>query len=398
MTSSSRSLRDQTAIVGIGATNMSTQSGRSELELALEAIDAALDDAGLDAGDVDGLVRFGASQGGCSETVIAHNLGIETLRWWASIDIGGGASAALVGHAAAAVASGQAECVVGFRALNGASGRRPGTNETTQMLRGLDPAYENHCAPSGMTAPSQMFALVARRHMHEYGTTQAQLGHLAVTTRAFANANPRAQMRERTMTMDDYFAAPPVTSPLRRYDCCLRTDGAAAFVVTTAERAQDLRHRPVYVKGAVQATMPRPEGPLYSLVGRHDITDTPAAHIADELYRRSGVGPTDIDVAQLYDCFTITALLQLEDYGFCKKGESGPFVEDGNTSLDGALPLNTAGGNLSEGYIHGVNHVLEGVRQLRGRSTSQVVGAETCLVTGGLPTPTSAVILGSATG
>lgn len=388
-------IRDKTAIVGIGATPMVSTSGRSELELALDAIEAALDDAGLSANEVDGIVRFGASQRGCSETLVAHNLGIDSLRWWAGIDIGGGASAALVGHAAAAVASGQATCVVGFRSLNGSSGARPGTNETTEMLRGLDPTYEEYCLPSGLTAPSQMFAMVARRHMHEYGTTAEQLGALAVTTRSYANRNPAAQMYGRTMSLDEHLDSPMVTSPLRRFDCCLRTDGAAAFVVTTAERARSLRNKPVFIKGAVQATMPRQEGPLYSLVARHDLTDTPAAHVAKELYVRSGLGPDEIDVAQLYDCFTITALLQLEDWGFCAKGDAGPFVAEGNTGPNGRLPMNTAGGNLSEGYIHGVNHVLEGVRQMRGTSTSQVTGAATCLVTGGLPTPTSAVILGA---
>ena len=393
-----RSIRDKAAIVGIGQTSLTTCSGRTELELALSAIDDALADAGLTPSDVDGLVRFGASQIGCSETVIAHNLGIPVLRWWAAIDIGGGASAGLVGQAAAAVASGQADVVVGYRSLNGASLRRPGTNETTDGLLHHDPSLERHEYPHGMTAPSQMFAMVARRHMHKYGTTPAQLGSVAVTTRRFANANPAAQMHDRTMTLDDYFDAPMITSPLRRYDCCLRTDGACAFVVTTAERARDLKQKPVFVKGAVQGTLPMPQGALYSLLARPDLTESPAAYVASTLYERAGVGPTDIDVAELYDCFTITALLQIEDYGFCAKGEAGPFVEGGNTGPGGTIPVNTAGGNLSEGYLHGVNHVIEGVRQLRGTAASQVEGAELCLVTGGLPTPTTAVILGSVAG
>jgi acetyl-CoA acetyltransferase len=200
------------------------------------------------------------------------------------------------------------------------------------------------------------------------------------------------------MTLDDYLESPMITSPLRRFDCCLRTDGACAFVVTTAERAQDLRQTPVLVKGAVQGTLPKPHGSLYSVVAREELTETPAAQVAQALYSRAGVGPKDIDVAELYDCFTITTLLQIEDYGFCVKGESGPFVEAGNTGPTGAIPVNTAGGNLSEGYLHGVNHVIEGVRQLRGTASSQVQGAEVCLVTGGLPTPTSAVILGTVAG
>ncbi len=389
-------LRDRTAVVGIGETAMTKRSGRSELELALDAIEAALADAGLTPDDVDGMVRFGHSQAGCSETLVAHNLGIDNLVWWSGVDYGGGASAALVGQAAAAVASGLATCVVGYRALNGSSGLRPGTNETTQLLAGQDPGYENHVVPQGLTSPVQFFALLARRHMHEFGTTSEQLGSFAVSTRAYANANERAQMHGRPMSLDDYLESPVISSPLRRNDCCLLTDGAGAFVVTSAERARDLKQPPVHVKGAIQGTMPKQEGPLYSAIARHGLTETPAAYVAEELYARAGLGPEDIDVAQIYDCFTITALLQLEDYGFCKKGEAGPFVADGATRPDGDLPTNTAGGNLSEGYIHGVTHVLEGVRQLRGTSTSQVEGAETCLVTGGAPTPTSAVVLGAA--
>jgi acetyl-CoA acetyltransferase len=243
-----------------------------------------------------------------------------------------------------------------------------------------------------------MFAMVARRHMHQFGTTQEQLGAVAVTTRGYANTNPGAQMHDRRMTLDDYLASPVITSPLRRFDCCLRTDGACAFVVTSAERARDLKQKPVFVKGAVQGTHPMPQGALYSLVARPDLTETPASHVASTLYRRAGVGPADIDVAELYDCFTITALLQIEDYGFCAKGEAGPFVEAGHTAPGGSLPVNTAGGNLSEGYLHGVNHVIEGVRQMRGTAVNQVDGAEVCLVTGGVPTPTSAVILGAVAG
>ncbi|WP_334397715.1 thiolase C-terminal domain-containing protein [Bradyrhizobium sp. AZCC 2289] len=392
------SIKDQAAIVGIGRTEFSSRSGRSELRLALEAITEALDDAGLEPDQVDGLVRYGIAQTGASEALVAHNLGLPLVRFWACVDLGGAASCALLGQASLAVASGRANYVVIYRTLNGRSGIRPGSGDTAKLYRNQDPGYDNFLVPHGFTAPSQVFAMMARRRMHEYGMTNEQLGKVAVTARAYANRNPRAQLYNKTLTLEDYFASPVISSPLRKFDMCLQTDGAVALVVTTPERAADLKGKPVYVKAAAQAAMPEIQGPLHSFIGRKDILESSGRLAAAEVYREAGVGPKDIDVAQLYDCFTPTLMQQLEDYGFCGKGEAGGFVDDGHISPNGSIPVNTAGGNLAEGYIHGVNHLLEGVRQLRGTSTSQVANAETCLVTAGLPYPTSAAILGSVRG
>ena len=392
------SIKDRAVIVGIGATEFSTNSGRSELRLALEAIMAALADAGVKPEQVDGLVRYGLAQTNASEPWIARNLGLPLVRHWSCVDFGGGVSCALVGQAAMAVATGIANTVVIYRTLNGRSGLRPGTNDTLQLYRGQDPVQENYLMPHGLTAPSQMFGLIARRRMHEYGMTNEQLGKLAVTVRGYANRNPHAQLHDKVLTLEEYFASPVLVSPLRKFDMCLQTDGAVAMVVTTPERARDLPGKPVYVKAVTQASIPASPGPLQSFSVAGDLLDSPGRACAAEVYRMAGLGPADIDVAQLYDCFTPTLMMQLEHFGFCGRGEAGGFVEDGHVGPDGSLPINTAGGNLSEAYIHGVNHILEGVRQLRGTSTSQVAGAQTCLVTAGLPFPTSALILGGERG
>ncbi|WP_206419827.1 thiolase C-terminal domain-containing protein [Minwuia thermotolerans] len=389
------SIKDRAAIVGIGQTEFSRSSGRSELRLALEAISAAVEEAGVEMDEIDGLIRYGASQHGVSDAWVAHNLGLGSVRYAGVLDFGGGPACALVGHAAMAVATGQANYVVAYRTLNGRSQRRPGTSDTYKLLQGQDPNYDNFLVPHGFTAPSQLYALIGRRHMHEYGTTVEQLGGIAVTAREYANRNPNAQMHGRELTLEDYLDEPLISSPLRKFDLCLQTDGAVAIVITTPERARDLKQKPVYVKAATQANLHEVQGPLHSFVGRENILDNAGETAAKQLYGSAGMGPKDIDVAQLYDCFTPTVLLQLEGYGFCEKGESGPFIADGNLRLDGAIPTNTSGGHLSEAYMHGVNHILEGVRQMRGQSTSQVPGAETCLVTAGLPVPTSALILGA---
>jgi acetyl-CoA acetyltransferase len=204
-------------------------------------------------------------------------------------------------------------------------------------------------------------------------------------------------MHDRTLTIEDYLAARVISEPLRLFDFCLETDGACAVVVTSAERARDRPHPPVLIRAVAQASIPDPQpGIQFPVLLRRSLTELPARAVAELLYRRAGLGPTEIDVAQMYDCFSITVLLQLEDYGFCAKGEGGAFVADGQIDLDGTIPINTGGGHLSEGYIHGMNHVLEGVRQMRGTSTSQVPGAETCLVTCTPLPPGSALVLRAA--
>jgi acetyl-CoA acetyltransferase len=384
--------RDKCAIVGIGSTDFSRNSGRSVLTLACEATLAALADAGLDVGDVDGIVRCEHDE--VRPNDLAEALGTENLTFWSSVGTGGAAPCAMVAQAVGAILSGQARTVVAFRSLNGRSGRRFGQGAGSLRTVGGGGTYDEFFVPYGLQIPGQMFAMVARRHMIEFGTTPEQLGHIALACRARANANPMAQMADRKLTMSDYLEGRPISSPLRLYDFCLETDGACAVVVTSAERARDLAQHPVSIRAVAQGASGNPQmGMLFPVLLRESLTTHPSASAANTLYQRAGLGPEDVDVAQIYDCFTITALLQLEDYGFCKKGEGGEFAASGALELDGSLPINTSGGHLSEGYIHGMNHVVEGVRQMRGQSTSQVDGAETCLVTSGIPVATSSMIL-----
>jgi acetyl-CoA acetyltransferase len=385
---------NQTAIVGIGQTEFSSNSRRSVSRLALEATMAAIDDSGIPRTEIDGLVRYGVNQEQASEAWMAANLGLDDLSFWCSVDYGGSANSALIAHAAAAVHSGLAKYVLCYRALNGRSGPRPGTSDTyDRMTRGADLNYDNFLVPYGMTAPVQFYAVAAQRHMHEFGTTSADLAEIAVTCRANANVNPLAQMHGRSLTLEDHQNSPLISDPLRLFDCCLQTDGAVAVIVTTAERAADLRRPPVVIAGATQASGTHVQGPLWSQICRADITSSAARSAAQRLWNQSGLTPADVDVAQIYDCFTITALTLLEDYGFCKKGEGGPFVSAGHIRSDGSIPINTDGGHLSGGYIHGMTHIAEAVRQLRGESTQQVPGAQVCLVTGGMPAPTSGLLL-----
>ena len=387
-------LRDRCAIAGIGATDFSRDSGRSDLTLALQATLAALDDAGLTPGDIDGIVR-------CDMDLVRHNdlvhsLGLRDITYWGEVGPGGVAPCAQVAQAVGAILSGQATTVLVFRALNGRSGRRFGAAapEASAARVGGGGTYDEFFTPYGMVTPGQIFALMARRHMIEFGTTEEELGRIPLACRARANANPAAQMFARPLSMDEYLAARMISRPLRLFDFSLETDGACALIVTTTERARDLRRPPVLIRAVAQGSGSEPQlGIQFPVLTRDRLTELPAAAVAETLYRRAGLGPEDVDVAQLYDCFSITVLLELEDFGFCKKGEGGPFVASGAIDLGGTIPINTGGGHLSEGYIHGMNHVVEGVRQMRGTSTSQVAGAETCLVTAGSPPASSALIL-----
>jgi len=379
-------MRDRAAIVGVGYTELSRDSGVSTLTLGCRAILAALDDAGLRPDQVDGIAthRVGDS---VLPSVLAQALGIGDLRWYLDQFGGGSTSHAVVGQAALAVHAGLAEVVVCYRAINarsefrmGGSGRPP-----------VDAVETQYQAPYGYFAPPQQFAMAAREHMLRWGTTHEHLGAVAVAQRAFAVHNERALQRK-PITLDDYLASRFVVEPFRLLDCCLETDGAVALVVTSAERARDLRRRPVLIRGAAWGS----GRTLYSNQ-EPDATLTSAARVAPRLWALAGVGPGEIDVAELYDCFTYTVLVQLEDYGFCRKGEAGELVASGATRLGGRLPVNTHGGFLSEGYVHGLNHVCEAVSQLRGDAGArQVEGAELALSTaqpGYVSGNTSALVL-----
>lgn len=375
--------RDQVAIAGVGYTPFSKNSGVSTLTLACRAILAALEDAGLSADDVDGIAthRVGDS---AAPSVVGPALGIHDPTWYLDQFGGGSVSHAVVAQAALAVAAGMAETVVCYRAINARSEFRMGQAAGTS----IEVQYQ---APYGYFAPPQQYAMYARAHMLKYGTKAEHFGQQAVTQRANAVKNPRALMRT-PITLDDYLAARPVAEPFRLLDCCLETDGACALVVTSADRAATLRRTPVLIRAAAWGG-----GDSFLSGGSADPTTTAAAALAPRLYAQAGLGPEEIDVAEIYDCFTYSVIVQLEDYGFCAKGEGGPYVASGATAPDGALPVNTHGGFLSEGYVHGINHIAEAVSQLRGDAGDrQVPGAEVALSTaqpGYVLPATSALIL-----
>lgn len=376
-------LKDECAIVGIGHTEFSKDSGRSELTLACEAIKAAVEDAGLQLKDVDGMVRYNMDSN--TEVALISAMGFKNLRFFSEVGYGGSGHCAVVGHAATAIALRMAEVVICFRALNERSGRRYGVSAAPALATGTL-AFE---APYGCLVAAHRYGLFARRHMVEFGTTSRQFGMVAVACRTHATRNPHAMMRT-PLTIEDHQNSRIVCDPLRLYDCCLESDGAVALVVTSAERARDLRHPPAYIMGVAQATGPRPDGMHY----RPSLAVTEAEYAAQDVYRMAGIKPKDVDVAQFYDHFTPFVLFALEAFGFCGRGEGGPFAEAGRILWpNGDLPVNTHGGNLSEAYMHGLGHVIEGVRQIRGTSTCQVEGAEICLVGSAVAQVSSALIL-----
>jgi acetyl-CoA acetyltransferase len=423
--------RRSACLAGIGQTRYSKWGGTtdaSEYQLAAEAVLAAVDDAGMSIEDVDGLSSFAEDRN--EGTFLASDLGLRELKFSAMSWLpGGGGACAAVMNAAMAVESGAAEAVVVYRSLCQGQftrfGRGPGNAPSSQgpkrpapqefapptstpsdrarrvpHVRGAKSLLEAHLGftmPFGMFSPPIAYAMVMRRHMHLFGTTEEQMGHVAVTTRAHAARNPRSVMGERPMTMDDYFASRMVSEPFRLFDCCLESDGACAVLVTTRERARDLATPAVAVVGAAQGTLRGFGHGQYAGASMpdEDYSSAGARGVARRLWERSGLGPRDVDVAQIYDHFTGLVLLTLEDFGFCERGEGGHFAASGALAWpDGELPTNTHGGSLSEAYIHGLNHVVEGVRQLRGESTSQVKDPELCLVTSAAGVPTSALLLG----
>lgn len=350
---------------------------------------AALEDAGLPPEKLDGIAthRVGDS---IPAPVVAQALGLVDPHYYVDHFGGGGSSHALVAQAAMAVASGVAEHVVCYRAINarsefrmGGTGRAPVEHVETQ--------YQ---APYGYMAPPQYYAMIARAYLDAYGADERHLGAVALSERANAANNPRAMMRT-PISFEEYCASRMIAEPLRLLDCCLETDVGIAVLVTTPERARDLRKPPVLIQGAAWGG-----GAMLYSTGRPDLTTSSAAAMAPRLFASAGLAPRDVDFANFYDCFTIAVLLQLEDYGFCAKGEAGAFVLDGQHRMGGLLPVNPHGGFLSEGYAHGMNHIAEAVQQLRGEAGArQVAGATVGLSTGApgyVGGVTSALLLRSA--
>jgi acetyl-CoA acetyltransferase len=385
--------RDRCAVAGIGSTEFSRDSGRSVLSLATEAALAALADAGLSPADVDGIVS--CEQDTVTPYTLAASLGATNLAYWGQTGPGGVGPCMMMGLAMGAILSGQARTVIAFRSLNGRSEVRLGSGgqKVGAEIVGGYSTFDEFFLPYGLISAGQTFALMAQRHMVEYGTTPEQLGAVALACREAANLTPHAQMRDRQMTMADYLGSRMISTPLRLFDFCMESDGACAVIITSTERARDLPKRPVAIRAVAGGAPPDLRvGMMFPVISREDITDLGGRRAAETLWKRAGVGPGEIDIAQIYDCFTISVVLQLEAFGFCAKGEGGPFAASGALRRDGALPINTAGGHLSEGYVHGMNHIVEAVRQLRGEGDMQIPDAELCLCTGGpLPIGSSVV-------
>ncbi|MGE3597799.1 MAG: lipid-transfer protein [Dehalococcoidia bacterium] len=376
--------RDKTAIVGIGTTEYARNIGRSEQETALEAIRDALDDAGLKPRDVDAIFKVEGDSN--HEFALARNLGAPNLRMWGAAEMGGGGAQAPVVHAVLAVASGMASVAVAFKARNRGSGGRPWASRGGRI--GDAAAFEY---PYGLVSPVQQIAVLARRYMHDFGASPEHFARVCVTQRENATRNPRAVFRS-PITVEDVLNSRLVADPLHLLDCCPEIDGACAVVVTSAARARELRRPPVLVSGVAHGT----GNAHFAMTSfyKDDVWDLPARYAAHDVYAMAGVGPNDVDVALLYDVFSPLVLFQLEAYGFCHRGEAAAFVEHGCIDWpSGSLPVNTHGGSLSEAYIHGHNHTLEAVRQLRGTSTSQVKDASVALVAAAPMVPTSALIL-----
>jgi acetyl-CoA acetyltransferase len=385
----SAALAGRAAIAGIGQTEFSKESGRSELQLACEAVLTAVRDAGLEPSDVDGLVTFTMDTN--EEMEVARNLGMRELTMFGRIGYGGGASAATVLHAAMAVATGVAEVVVCYRAFNERSGDRFGT--MTTQATGLLPPWLSWYAPYGLMTPAAWVALYARPYMERYGVTNEDFGRIAVVDRAHAATNPGAWFYERPITLEDHQASRWIIEPvLRLLDCCQESDGGVALVVTSIERARDLPTTPAVITAAAQgATF---DGEMMTSYYRDDLCGLPEMGVvADRLWRMSGLAPSDISTAFLYDHFTPFVLMQLEELGFCGRGEAKDWATVERLSLGGELPINTSGGLLGEAYIHGMNGLTEAVRQIRGTSCNQVDDVAHVLATAGTGVPTSGLIL-----
>ncbi len=352
-----RYLRDQYAIVGVGETPYTRGSGLTTRAMGTNAVRSAIADAGLKPADIDGMLSY---QSGDSTFApfIAGDLGIR-LNFYMDVFGGGSSTEALIGIAIGVIAAGMCKTVAIFRSMNGYSQVRIGGTGA----RSAPPVNGDmlHSRAYGWQSAGQMFAPTFLRHMHDYGTTPEQVAMVKVVHSEHASNNPKALYKKR-YTVADVLSSRFICKPLHLLDCCVETDNATAIIVTDADRARDLRHTPALIRGVAG----RVNKPRLDMHYQHGPISTVAGHYAKEiLWPNAGVGPEDIDVTGAYDAFTFTTMLQLEDYGFCKKGEGGDYVSSGITRLGGRRPNNTSGGHLCEGYTHGMNMVIENVRQLR---------------------------------
>ena len=380
-------LRDKCAIAGIGNTRYSKKSGVTVLELATEACQNACDDAGIDVDDVDGIISYNFGDSVPSMSV-ATALGLRNPQYVVEFASGGNAANLITLTATAVIDAGLAKNVLCFRAMNGRSGFRLGGGRELAAH-----GVTQFTAPYGWITYPQAMAMWCRRHITKYGTTKEQLGSIAITMREHALTNERAMLRK-PLTMDEYLGARPIVDPFGLYDICLESDGACAALVTSAERAKDLRKPPVYITGGAYGGGPHQGEDLFDAIRWPDLAENFSKYIAADLWKSAGLGPRDIDVAEIYDCFTYSIVMALEGLGFCKPGEGGAYAASGAIKRTGELPTNTHGGLLSEAYIHGFNHVIEAVEQLRGESGDrQIPDAHIALTTAGAMTCGSAMVL-----
>ncbi|WP_020653331.1 lipid-transfer protein [Massilia niastensis] len=385
------SLSGRAAIVGLGATEFSKNSGRTELRLAMEATLQALADAGIAPSEVDGFCSYSVDK--VPEYEIARLLGARDVTFFSQIPHGGGAACAPVMHAAMAVASGAAKTVVVYRAMNERSWYRFGSGS---YGFGSTPIFDNvnygWYMPYGLHTPAAWVGMFARRYMHLYGATSEDFGRISVAVREFAATNPNAFFYGKPITLEEHQASRWICEPLRLLDCCQESDGAVALVITSAERARDLRQKPVLIKGAAQGVSSGQQS--MTSFYRDDITGLPEMGlVARQLWQQSRLTPADIQTAIIYDHFTPFVLPQLEEFGFVDRGEAKDFIRAGQHARGGSLPINPHGGQLGEAYIHGMNGIAEGVRQVRGSAVNQVKDVHNVLVTAGSGVPTSGLIL-----
>jgi acetyl-CoA acetyltransferase len=380
------------AIAGIGATEFSKESKRSELQLAAECSKAACDDAGVDPRDIDGMITFTIDNS--DEVMLARALGVKDLAFTTRIPGGGAAAAATLYQAMALVNAGLCKNVLIWRAMNERSQYRFGQNptNTTSYQSGNGTGSLLWCVPFGAMTPASWGALQAQRYMWKYGVTNRDLGYVSVQQRKYAATNPKAWFYQKPITLEDHQNSKWIMEPvLRLLDCCQESDGGVAILVTSLERARDLKQKPVKIVGAAQSIPYNVE--VISNYYHDDLTEMPeAVGTARRLWAQTGLEPADMQAAMLYDAFTPHVLLQLEGFGFCKKGEAAAFVKSGGMAIDGAMPVNTHGGLLGEAYIHGMNTMAEGVRQVRGTAVNQVKNVQHVLISSGM----AGAVLGAA--